>query len=612
MARANKPRYFLWIIMGLLVVGLLGFGTGGLSGNLRTVGDVGDKPITVAAYQRALNEQLRGFEAQVGTSISFQQAQQFGLDQAALSQVVTIRTLDNEAAQLGISVGDARVRDEVLRVPAFGGIDGQFDREGYRFALQQSGLTETDFETSIREEISRTLLQGAVVGGIPLPDAYAQVLSQFIGEARNVTWATLTTDVLTSPVAGPLDSELKTYYEANPADFTQPELRNITYAWLTPNMIQDEVTIDETALRALYDERIADFVRPERRLVERLVFVDAVAANAALASLSTGATFEDLVAARGLDLTDVDLGDVSEGDLATAGDAVFAAIPGDVVGPINTTLGPALFRMNAVLAAEEQTFEDASGDLREELSAARATRIIEDGIDRMNDLLAGGAAIEDLAEQTDMQLGSIVWSAVGQNDIAAYESFRAAAAAAQTGDFVALTDMEDGGIFALRLDSITAPTLQDFEQVRDDVEAGWRVQAAQVAVLAQAEDIAQSILPLTGFDTLGLEPVVESGLTRRSFVGGTPPTFLPDVFEMALGEVRVIDNGTDAIIVRLEGIAAPDANDAATAAEKQLTAETAAGGISQDIFNAFSAAVQNRTDVVINQAAVNAVNATLQ
>ena len=612
MARANKPRYFLWIIMGLLVVGLLGFGTGGLSGNLRTVGDVGDKQITVAAYQRALNEQLRGFEAQVGTSISFQQAQQFGLDQAALSQVVTIRTLDNEAAQLGISVGDARVRDEVLRVPAFGGIDGQFDREAYSFALQQSGLTETDFETSIREEISRTLVQGAVVGGVPLPNAYAEVLSQFIGEVRNITWATLSADALTAPVAGPSDIDLQTYYEATPADFTQPELRNITYAWLTPNMIQDAVTIDETALRSLYDERIADFVRPERRLVERLVFVDAVAANAALASLSTGATFEDLVAARGLDLADVDLGDVSKGDLATAADAVFAAIPGDVVGPINTTLGPALFRMNAVLAAEEQTFEDASSDLREELSAARATRIIEDGIDRMNDLLAGGAAVEDLAEQTDMQLGSIVWSAVGQNDIAAYESFRAAAAAAQTGDFVALTDMEDGGIFALRLDSITAPTLQDFEQVRDDVEAGWRVQAAQVAVLAQAEDIAQGILPLTGFDTLGLEPAVEPGLTRRSFVGGTPPTFLPDVFEMALGEVRVIDNGTDAIIVRLEGIAAPDANDAATAAEKQLTAETAAGGISQDIFNAFSAAVQNRTDVVINQAAVNAVNATLQ
>ncbi|MFT5649082.1 MAG: peptidyl-prolyl cis-trans isomerase D [Yoonia sp.] len=612
MASAKKPRYFLWIIMGLLVVGLLGFGTGGLSGNLRTVGDVGDKPITVSAYQRALNEQIRGFEVQVGTSVSFQQAQQFGLDQAALSQVVTLRTLDNEATQLGISVGDERVREEVLRVPSFRGIDGQFDRESYRFALQQSGLTETDFEAGIREEIARTLVQGAVVGGIPLPDAYAEVLSQFIGEARNITWATLTADALTSPVAGPSDDDLQTYFDANPDDFTQPELRNITYAWLTPSMIQDEVTIDETALRALYDDRIADFVRPERRLVERLVFVDVQAAETALATLSTGATFEDLVKARGLDLADVDLGDVSQGDLSTAGDAVFAATAGDVVGPINTTLGPALFRMNAVLAAEEQSFEDASGDLREELSAARAARIIEDGIDRMNDLLAGGAAMEDLAEQTDMQLGTIEWSEGDQDDIAAYESFRAAAAAVEEGDFGALTNMEDGGVFALRLDGVTAPTLRDFAQVKDEVGAGWRVQATQIAVLAQAETTAQGILPLTGFDTLGLEPTAEAGLTRRSFVGGTPPTFLRGVFEMSLGDVRVIDNGTDAIIVRLDGIAAPDADDPATAAEKQLTAETAAAGMSQDIFNAFSAAVQSRTDVVINQAAVNAVNATLQ
>lgn len=612
MASAKKPRYFLWIIMGLLVVGLLGFGTGGLSGNLRTVGDVGDKPITVTAYQRALNEQIRGFEAQVGTSVSFQQAQQFGLDQAALSQVVTLRTLDNEAIQLGISVGDERVREEVLRVPSFRGIDGQFDRESYRFALQQSGLTETDFEAGIREEIARTLVQGAVVGGIPLPDAYAEVLSQFIGEARNITWATLTADALTSPVAGPSDDDLQTYFDANPNDFTQPELHNITYAWLTPSMIQDEVTIDETALRAMYDDRIADFVRPERRLVERLVFVDVQAAVTALATLSTGATFEDLVEERGLDLADVDLGDVSQGDLSTAGDAVFAATAGDVVGPINTTLGPALFRMNAVLAAEEQSFEDASSDLREELSAARAARIIEDGIDRMNDLLAGGAAMEDLAEQTDMQLGTIAWSEGGQDDIAAYESFRAAAAAVEEGDFGALTNMEDGGVFALRLDGVTAPTLREFAQVKGEVEAGWRIQASQIAVLAQAETTAQGILPLTGFDTLGLEPTNEVGLTRRSFVGGTPPTFLRRVFEMSLGDVRVIDNGTDAIIVRLDGIAAPDADDAATAAEKQLTAETAAAGISQDIFNAFSAAVQNRTDVVINQAAVNAVNATLQ
>lgn len=598
--------------MGLLVVGLLGFGTGGLNGNIRNVGTVGEKPISVNQYQRAVNERIQTFSAQFGTPIGFQQAQQMGLDQAALAQIVTMRAMENEAAELGISVGDDRVRTEVLRIPSFRGIDGQFDREAYRFALQQSGLTETTFEAGIRDEISRTLLQGAVVGGTPLPDAYANALAQYIGENRSVTWATVTADMLTAPVAGPADADLQTYYYENPDAFTSPETRAISYAWLTPDMIQDEVTIDEEALRELYEERIADYKRPERRLVERLVYVDEDAAIAARDTLGDDVTFEALVADRGLDLADVDLGDVSAADLGPAAEIVFAAEVSEVVGPLNTSLGPALFRVNAVLNATEVSFEDASGDLREELSSARAKRIIEDGLDRMNDLLAGGATVEDLAEQTDMQLGNIAWSAGTQDGIAAYQSFRDAAAVVQEGDFAALVDMEDGGVFALRLDSITAPALREFADVRHRVEEGWRTQATQDAVLAQAETMAADILPLTGFETLGLTAQTEAALTRRSFVGGTPPVFVSDVFDMETGDVRVLDNGTDAIIVRLDGITDADLTDEQTAAQQQAAAENAAAGISQDIFEAFAASVQGRTDVVINQAAVNAVNANFQ
>lgn len=598
--------------MGLLVVGLLGFGTGGLNGNIRNVGTVGDKPISVNQYQRAVNEQLQAFSAQVGSPIGFQQAQQMGLDQAVLAQVVTTRTMDNEVAQLGISVGDERVRTEVLRIPSFRGLDGQFDRDAYRFSLQQSGMTETTFEAGIRDEISRTLLQGAVVGGTPLPDAYANALAQYIGEARSVTWATVTSDLLAAPVTDPVDADLQTYYDENPDAFTSPESRTMSYAWLTPSMMQDSVTIDETALRKLYEDRIDDFVRAERRLVERLVYVDEAAATAAFASLGDDTTFETLVADRGLDLADVDMGDVAATDLGAAAETVFAAQTGDIVGPLNTSLGPALFRVNAVLNATEVTFEEASGDLREELSAARATRIIDDGLDRMNDLLAGGATVEDLAEQTDMELGTITWSAGQQDGIAAYSAFRDAAATVQEGDFAQLVDLEDGGVFALRLDAVNPPALRDFVDVRDEAAIGWRTQATQAAVIAQAETMAADILPLTGFDTLGLTPQIEDALTRRSFIGGTPPAFVSEVFDMETGDVRVLDNGTDAIIVRLDGVSDADLTDEQTAAQQKAAAENAAAGISQDIFEAFAASVQGRTDVFINQAAVNAVNANFQ
>ncbi len=598
--------------MGLIVVGLLGFGTGGLSGNIRNIGTVGDKQVSVVRYQRALNEQLQAFQAQLGTAIGFQQAQELGIDQAVLAQVVSQRALDNEATNLGISVGDARVRDEVLKIPAFRGISGDFDRESYRFALSQSGLSEAEFETSLREDIARTLLQGAVVGGVPAPEAYAEALSQFVGEARAITYAMLTADDLTAPVAGATPEDLQAYFDGNPDAFTAPEQRDITYAWLSPDMIQGAIQIDEQALRDLYQERINDFIVPERRLVERLVYVDTAAAEAAKAKLNETIDFDQLVIERGLELADVDLGDVSREDLGSAADPIFAASAGDVVGPLNTSLGPALFRMNAVLAAEEITFEDAQEDLRVELAAARARRVIDDSRDRINDLLAGGAKLEDLAEQTDMELGTIAWSQDTQDGIAAHEEFRAAAAEITEGAYPELRELADGGIFALRLDGITPPTVRPMADVMDAVQAGWSAQAKQTALLDQARATADDIAPLTGFETLGLNGTGEPALTRRGYVEGTPPSFLTDVFDMETGDVKVIDNGAGVIIVRLDGINAPDGNDAQTIAEKQVAADTAAAGISQDIFEAFSAAVQVRTDVEINQAAVNAVHAQLQ
>ncbi|MBU0860965.1 MAG: SurA N-terminal domain-containing protein, partial [Alphaproteobacteria bacterium] len=182
------------------------------------------------------------------------------------------RTLDNEAAELGVSVGDTRVRDEVLSNPAFQSLSGSFDRTVYSNALRNVGLSEAAYETSIRDELSRTLLQGAVVGGIPAAPVYAETVTAFLGETRDIETAPVTAAILTTPVPGPTDTDLQAFYDKNPDMFTAPEARQITYAMLTPAMLADKVTIDDAQVQDLYDQRIDTFSQPERRLVERLVF----------------------------------------------------------------------------------------------------------------------------------------------------------------------------------------------------------------------------------------------------------------------------------------------------------------------------------------------------
>ncbi len=612
MAKKDKPRYGAWIIVGVILLGLAGFGTGGLSGNIRNIGTVGDKDVTVASYQRALNEQIRALSAQFGQQISFQQAQAFGIDQVALSQVVLLRTLDNEASQLGVSVGDARVFERLQAIPSFQGAGG-FNRDTYRLALQQTGQTAEEFETGIREETARTLLQAAVVSGIPAPDAYADALVQYISENRSITWAVVDASDLTAPVPGATPAAQQEYYDANPAEFTLPEARNITYVWLTPNMILDDMVVTDEAVSALYNQRIAEFVQPERRLVERLVYLNQERANDAMARLDAGEiTFEDLVAERGLTLADIDLGDVSQEDLRSAGEAVFAADAGDVVGPFNSPLGPALFRMNAVLASQETSLEEAAPALRDELAADAAREYINDSADPIVDLLAGGATMADLAERTDMRLGTIEWTPENTDGIAAYDAFRREAAAIQEGQFAEIYDLADGGIFALTLDGITPPTLQPLDDVRDAVSAAWQDQARQEAVIALAEEIAADILPLTGFETVGLEPTVEEGMTRRTFIEGTPPDFNDQIFAMAIGDVRVVDAEDRALVVRLDNIAAPDLNDESVVAQRDAVAETARAGIAQDIFDAYANALRQQTEQSLNQQTINAVNAQFQ
>lgn len=597
----------IWVLLGLLILGLAGFGATNLSGTVRTIGSAGDKLIPVETYARQLQQEIRAVSQQSGQALTFAQAQQFGIDRAVLQRLVATRSLDHEAAELGLSIGDEELRRRILEIDAFTGLDGSFDREGYRFALEQTGLSEAAFETQLREEVARTILQGAVLGGITMPDTYVETLVTYIGEQRSFTMAILGAEDLAEPIAAPDDATLRAYFDANIDDFTLPETKTITYAWLSPDTLLDEVDVDEAALREAYDQRSAEFNQPERRLVERLAFLDMQSAEAAAASLEAGETFDSLVAARGLNLQDIDLGDVAQADLGEAGAEVFAAEVGAITGPLPSSLGPALFRVNAVLAAQNTPFEEAIDDLRPQLARDRAQRLVEAQAESFDDMLAGGATLEELAAETDMSLGQIDWSALSAEDIAAYEAFRAAAARVGPGDFPQIERLDDGGLFALRLNSVLPPRPAPFEEVRDSVQEQWLAAETAARLTLQMQGQIADLATGSSFADLGMDSIVEENILRSDFVPNTPPGFLETVFDMDIGEARIVEDTAGAILVRLDAIAPPAEDGDIGAVRMQLT-QQAAQQLANDIFEIFARDVVRRADPQINQQALQAVH----
>ena len=609
MASGNNKvtKTAVWILMAMLIVGLAGFGATNLSGNLRTVGSVGNETISVDDFAREMQQEMRAAEAQLGQPVTMEIARTMGLDQRAISRLITLGALDNEAWEMGLSLGDENLRDEVLQISAFQGPGGQFDRETYRLALENVGLSESEFEDDLRSETARTLLQGAIVSGVNMPDDLTDAVVDFVASRRSFTWAPVEESDLTDPLPEPTDSDLKAFYDGNPELFRLPETKSITYALLSPDMLIDSVEVDQDALLALYDERADQYNVPERRLVERLVFPDEAAASDALAQLEVGGTtFEQLVTDRGLTMIDVDMGDVAMTDLNGAGQAVFEAEFGDVVGPLPSALGPALFRVNGFVAARNVPFEEAEAELREELAAERARRVIEGQSEDFNDLLAGGATLEELADESDMELGAIDWFEGNESDVAGYEAFRAAAAAVTQDDFPEILFLDDGSIVALRLDEVLPERPEPYEDAMEAVVEGWTAEALTTLLAAQAEGAVAALENGEDFAAAGLEPQTEEGLTRSDFVPGAPFSIMTEVFEMEPGEVRVVAGAGGVVVVRLDE-ELPPAEDGQVAQLRQSLTQQLDQTLAQELFEVFARDVQLRAQPQIDQNAVTAV-----
>ena len=605
-------KTFVWILLGLLIAGLAGFGALNLTGTVRTVATVGDQTVTVDEYARELQREVRGIEAQTGQAMQLSQIRESGLDRAVLARLIALASLDNEVDRIGISVGDVNLQKEIVEIAAFQGPGGKFDRDSYKFQLEQAGLNETEFENDLRAEAARTLVQGAIVAGVAMPQVMTDTLADYVAARRSFTMAVLDAQDLTGALPEPSAEDLRAFYDAHPDRYVLPETKRITYALLSPDMVIDQVEPDEDAVRRLYTERADEFDIPERRLVERLVFADETAAKDAKAQLEVGGTtFEKLVQERGLNLQDVDMGDVTADDLGAAAGPVFAAETGDVVGPLPSDLGPALFRVNGVLAARLTEFEDAAPELRDELAGERARRMIEARAEAVNDLLAGGATLEDLAAETGMELGHVDWSENASEGIAAYDAFRSAAQEVTADDYPEAAFLEDGGLFALRLDEVLAQRPQPFEDAREQVIADWTLAQTETALRKRADAVVADLEAGGDFAATGLDVRSETGLTRDAYLDGTPPDLMAQVFRMQPGDMRIVAAAGQVAIVRLDEVLPPEQT-ADLAALRRTLSQQMNQALGQALFDAYVYDAQTRARPMLDQQALNAVQANFR
>ena len=195
--------------------------------------------------------------------------------------------------------------------------------------------------------------------------------------------------------------------------------------------------------------------------------------------------------------------------------------------------------------------------------------------------------------------------------IAAYEGFRNAASTVSETDFPEIAFLDDGGMFALRLDEVLPERPEPFDSARDRVSAAWSAEQLDAALRARAQEAVAQIAVSGDFTDTGLGFRVENALSRTAYLDGTPADFMSQVFEMEVGDLQIIGGEGTVFLVRLDDILPPEET-SELAAMRTAFGQELDQALSQALFQVFVQDAQRRAQPMIDQRALNAVQASFQ
>ena len=623
MLQAIRKGIGTWVAKAILSVLVLafalffGFGDFARTSFDVTVVSVGDHDITASQFQR----ELRRTQARLGAAVS-QQLSQTLLVNLTLDALTQRSLFDQATSRLGLTVSDAVVLEQIKANPAFHNLVGRFDRVEFERALANIGLDEQMYVAASRQDIAHAQLVSSVMSGGVAPRALARAIYKYRGE-RRVAEIMVIPHSSFSEIGGLDEAAIAEFHRGHPQRFTAPEYRLLTFITLSPEDLAPEIQISEDELREEYDARLGEYVTPERRHVEQIIFSDEETARRAYDRLGSGEDFAEVAAeTSGLSADDIDLGPVTKGELPIeVADAVFALAAGNHSEPLKSPFGWHLFRVGKVDPGGTRSLQDVREDLSRELKLDRATDALFELANKLEDELAGGATLEETAARLNLELRHLDAIDVAGRDQAgepvagllASAKFLRAAFEAEAGIETPLTETDEGGYFILRVDRITRPALRPLADVRDEVVAAWTASRRSEAARRKADQVAEKVKGGAEIASLGEELGFEARTTAaltRDALGADPalsPFTLVTLFTLDLGGVTTgkTPAGEGHVVARLKEIR-PAVPAADSEAFERLT-DNLREAIAEDLLAQFRSALAADFTVSRNQRALDAI-----
>lgn len=481
-AKGGVTKFILFGFLGLATGGLVmmdvgGFFRGGITDT--DVARVGSKSISIQSFDRNLRRTL----SRLG--MTPQEAYKLGYVNQVLAGDVRALLLNEAASDLGVEVPDSVVAEQIktlvqpMVTPDSNAKDVLFQ------ILRSQGMSEGELANSIARDIGNNLVAQTLESSLSAPSEQMLIdLYKSQNEKRDIEYVTfLNKDMKDTPA--PTDEQLQNLYNATKESYASPETRTFKIVTVDTAALKKSVSISDEEIQDNYDSNIDLYKTPAKWTLDQVLVPTKDQADKIYAAAKSGALENAVQKVTTNKSGYIGTQDVDEsGLLDEIKDAVLAnETKGKLLEPVKSPLGWHIVKIKDMKAARTRPLSEVRKEIKDELTEALIIDQQYELANNVDDMLAGGSSLEEVAETIDLKIESLPpLNSFGLNNdnkdglknfTANREMIIETGYTLEEGETSPIFETADGEFMAVYLDVITPKSYKPFEELKGALKIRW-------------------------------------------------------------------------------------------------------------------------------------------
>jgi len=395
MMRALRDRKFMKIVLWMIIIVFIGgifFMWGvqeaGLTEDNRNLLAKGDGVrVTYQEFDQAYQGVMQTYYNSMEDTPTEEESKR--LRAKVLDQMIEEAILRRTAKELGVTVGDEEIMENLERSPYFQGKDGRFSKAAYLQMLEANRLSPQAFEADQRRQLLLQKIRLLLGDSVLYPDSELDAYATLLGRDLKASYVLLDGSDYERKVKV-TEADLKDYYEAKRTRYDRPERAKVRHVLLgLPNNATQQ---DKDRTRATLEEYRSQLI------AGKITFAELVKKHSQ----------DEGTKDKGGDLGWISR-DGMRGEMREFENVAFALKSGGVSKPVLSSYGYHLIQLEDHEKALKTTFEGVREKVMKDYRSEKGARMLFAVVSKLTEGLEVSRDLSKAAAEQGLPVSTTSW-----------------------------------------------------------------------------------------------------------------------------------------------------------------------------------------------------------